>query len=88
MLLSLVLMALYKSAEILRASNKNLFSHLEKTSDALKGSKVLYMDILQSLKSNEHVHHLEIHNSLTHLPYVPLYNLLTRTNIIKSWLCS
>jgi prepilin-type N-terminal cleavage/methylation domain-containing protein len=48
MLLSLVLMALYKSAEILRASNKNLFSHLEKTSDALKGSKVLYMDILQS----------------------------------------
>lgn len=47
-LLSLVLMALYKSAEILRASNKNLFNHLEKTSDAMKGSKVLYMDILQS----------------------------------------
>ncbi len=48
MLLSLVLMALYKSAEILRASNKNLFNHLEKSSDMMKGSKILYMDILQA----------------------------------------
>jgi len=48
MLLSLVLMALYKSSDILRASNKNLFNHLEKTSNALKGAKTLYMDILQS----------------------------------------
>ncbi len=48
MLLSLVLMALYKSAEILRNSNKNLYNHLEKTSNALKGAKTLYMDLLQS----------------------------------------
>jgi len=48
MLLSLVLMALYRSADILRASNKNLFHHLEHSSDSIKGMKTLYMDIIQA----------------------------------------
>ena len=48
MLLSLVLMALYRSADILRASNKNLFKHLEHSSDSIKGANCLYMDLLQS----------------------------------------
>jgi len=48
MLLSLVLMALYRSADILRASNKNLFDHLERSSDAMKGAKTLYIDLLQA----------------------------------------
>ena len=47
-LLSLVFMALYRSVDILRASNKNLFFHLEKSSSELKSAKVLYMDILMS----------------------------------------
>lgn len=47
-LLSLVLMALYRSADILRASNKNLFSYLENTTDNLKGAKTLYMDLIKS----------------------------------------
>jgi len=47
-LLSLVLMALYRSADILRASNKNLFSHLEQSSIEIESAKVLYMDILRS----------------------------------------
>jgi hypothetical protein len=48
MLLSLVLMALYRSADMLRASNKNLFGYLERSTDNMRGSKVLYLDILQS----------------------------------------
>ena len=48
MLLSLVLMALYKSSELLRKSNKHLYNHLEHASDSIKGSQVLYMDILRS----------------------------------------
>ncbi len=48
MLLSLVLMALYRSADILRASNKNLFHYLERSSDSMKGAKTLYIDLLQS----------------------------------------
>jgi len=48
MLLSLVLMALYRSADILRASNKNLFHHLEHSSDAMKGARTLYIDLLQA----------------------------------------
>ena len=68
MLLSLVLMALYRSADILRASNKNLFNHLERSSGALKGSKTLYMDILQSdgnitIISDEEFHQLLINNT-------------------------
>jgi len=48
MLLSLVLMALYRSTDILRASNKNLFKHLEHSSDSIKGANCLYIDLLQS----------------------------------------
>jgi prepilin-type N-terminal cleavage/methylation domain-containing protein len=48
MLLSLVLMALYRSVDILRASNKNLFNHLEKSSDAMKGARTLYIDLLRA----------------------------------------
>ena len=47
-LLSLVLMALYRSADILRASNRNLFHYLETTTDNLKGAKTLYMDLIKS----------------------------------------
>jgi len=68
MLLSLVLMALYRSADILRVSNKNLFNHLEKSSNTLKGSKTLYMDILQSdgnisINSKKEFHELLINNT-------------------------
>jgi prepilin-type N-terminal cleavage/methylation domain-containing protein len=64
-LLSLVLLALYKSAEVLRASNKNLFKHLDHASDGLKGSKTLYMDLLQAdsnitINSEKKFHRLEI----------------------------
>jgi prepilin-type N-terminal cleavage/methylation domain-containing protein len=48
MLLSLVLMALYRSADILRQSNKNLFKHLQHSSDIIKGANTLYMDLLES----------------------------------------
>jgi len=48
MLLSLVLMALYRSADILRASNKNLFNHLEHSSNTIKGARTLYIDLLQA----------------------------------------
>jgi len=47
-LLSLVLMALYRSADILRASNKNLFHHLEHSSDIIKGVSSLYRDMIQA----------------------------------------
>lgn len=65
MLLSLVLMALYRSSEILRKSNKNLFEHLEKSSNILKGSKTIYMDLVQSdgnitIDTNKEFHHFSI----------------------------
>ena len=41
-------MALYRSADILRASNKNLFHHLEHSSDAIKGVSTLYKDIIEA----------------------------------------
>jgi prepilin-type N-terminal cleavage/methylation domain-containing protein len=68
MLLSLVLMALYRSSEILRASNKILFNYLERSSGQLKGSKTLYMDILQSdgnitINSKKEFHQLLIENT-------------------------
>ena len=47
-LLSLVLMALYRSSDILRRSNKHLYEHLEKSSKSIKGNRVLYMDLLQA----------------------------------------
>jgi len=47
-LLSLVLMALYKSADILRKSNLHLFHYLEKSTNTLKGSTSLYMDLMHA----------------------------------------
>ena len=81
MLLSLVLMALYQSAEILRASNKNLFEHLERASDIIKGSKTLYMDILQSngdieIKSDNKFHRVTL-NSTQHSLYGLSYAKVT-----------
>jgi len=69
-LLSLVLMALYKSADILRHSNLHLFHYLEKSTNTLKGSKTLYMDLMHSdynvtIKTEEKFHRLII-NHTTH----------------------
>jgi len=47
-LLSLVLMALYRSTDILRRSNRHLYNNLEKSSKSMRGNRVLYMDLLQS----------------------------------------
>jgi len=71
-LLSLVLMALYKSADILRDSNLHLFHHLEKSSTALKGTKTLYMDLIQSdhnvtINTENAFHRLTINNSTNSL---------------------
>jgi len=72
-LLSLVLMALYKSADILRYSNLHLFHYLEKSTNALKGSKTLYMDLLHadhniSINTQEKFHRLTIEHT-THSLY-------------------
>jgi hypothetical protein len=61
-------MALYRSADILRASNKNLFNHLERASDIIKGSNALYMDIIQSngdidIKTDKEFHRLSINRT-------------------------
>jgi prepilin-type N-terminal cleavage/methylation domain-containing protein len=81
MLLSLVLMALYRSADILRASNQNLFNHLERASDIIKGSNTLYMDIIQSngdidIKTDKEFHRLSI-NSTQHSLYGLSYAKVT-----------
>ena len=67
-LLSLVLMALYKSADILRDSNMHLFRYLEKSTHALKGSKTLYLDLMHSdhnisIKREKKFHRLTINNT-------------------------
>ena len=67
-LLSLVLMALYKSADILRNSNMHLFRYLEKSSNSLKGSKTLYMDLMHSdynisVNKEKKFHRLTINNT-------------------------
>ena len=72
-LLSLALMALYKSADILRNSNMHLFRYLEKSTHALKGSKTLYMDLMHSdhnitINTEDKFHRLTI-NSTTHSIY-------------------
>jgi len=72
-LLSLVLMALYKSADILRNSNMHLFRYLEKSTHALKGSKTLYMDLMHSdhnitINTEDKFHRLTI-TSTTHSIY-------------------
>ena len=69
-LLSLVLMALYKSADILRNSNLHLFHYLEKSTNTLKGSQTLYMDLMHSdynisINSENKFHRLTI-NHTTH----------------------
>jgi len=72
-LLSLVLMALYKSADILRDSNLHLFKHLEKSSNTLKGSRTLYMDLMHadhniSIVTEDKIHRLTIEHT-THSLY-------------------
>lgn len=72
-LLSLVLMALYKSADILRDSNLHLFKHLEKSSNSLKGSRTLYMDLMHadhniSIVTEDKFHRLTIEHT-THSLY-------------------
>ena len=67
-LLSLVLMALYKSADILRHSNLHLFKYLEKSTNTLKGSKTLYMDLMHSdhnvtIKTEDKFHRLIINHT-------------------------
>ncbi|HHB93727.1 MAG TPA: prepilin-type N-terminal cleavage/methylation domain-containing protein [Campylobacterales bacterium] len=68
MLLSLVLMALYRSSDILRASNRNLFHHLEHSSNSMRGVETLYMDIIQAdrnitLETKHKFHQIIINNS-------------------------
>ena len=67
-LLSLVLMALYKSAEILRNSNLHLFEYLQTSANSLKGSRTLFMDILKAdnnitINTNEKFHRLTLENT-------------------------
>ena len=72
-LLSLVLMALYKSADLMRASNLHLFNYLQKSSNTLKGSKTLYRDLMYAdhnitINTEEKFHRLTIANT-THSLY-------------------
>ena len=71
-LLSLVLMALYKSADILRNSNLHLFKYLEKSTNSLKGSRTLFMDLIHAdhnitINSEEKFHRLTIENTTNSL---------------------
>ena len=77
MLLSLVLMALYKSSELLRKSNKHLYNHLEQASNSIKGSQVLYMDILQSDGNITIDTKKEFHKLILHKTRHSLYGLPT-----------
>ena len=67
-LLSLVLMALYKSADLMRASNLHLFNYLQKASTTLKGSTTLYNDLMHAdhnitINAEEKFHRLTINNT-------------------------
>ncbi len=67
-LLSLVLMALYKSADILRNSNLHLFEYLQTSTKSLKGSKTLFMDIMQAdnnvtINTEEKFHRLTLEST-------------------------
>ena len=67
-LLSLVLMALYKSAEILRNSNLHLFEYLQTSTNTLKGSRTLFMDILKAdsnitINTDKKFHRLTLENT-------------------------
>jgi len=82
-LLSLVLMALYKSVDILRESNKHLFKHLEKSNRSLKCSRTLYMDLMFadnniSISTEEKFHRLTIENTT--------YSLYGLGNVKVTWL--
>ena len=71
-LLSLVLMALYKSAEILRKSNIHLFDYLQKSTNSLKGSRTLLMDIMRAdnnitINTEEKFHRLTLENTANSL---------------------
>jgi len=71
-LLSLVLMALYRSADILRNSNLHLFEYLQKSTNTLKGSKTLYMDLMHadhniSINTEEKFHRLTIESTTNSL---------------------
>lgn len=64
-LLSLVLLALYQSTDIMRDANQKLFNHLSKSSTTLQGSKTLYMDLMHadhniSIVTEEKFHRLSI----------------------------
>jgi hypothetical protein len=66
-------MALYKSADILRNSNLHLFHYLEKSTNTLKGSQTLYMDLMHSddnitINRDEKFHRLTL-NRTTHSLY-------------------
>lgn len=72
-LLSLVLLALYQSSDIMRDSNKKLFNHLTNSSNTLRGSKTLYMDLMHadhniSIVTEEKFHRLTIERT-THSLY-------------------
>ncbi len=72
-LLSLVLMALYKSADLMRASNLHLFNYLQKANTSLKGSATLYKDLMHAehnitINTEEKFHRLTIENT-THSLY-------------------
>jgi len=72
-LLALVLMALYKSADLMRVSNLHLFNYLKKSTNTLKGSKTLYMDLMHAdhnitINTEEKFHRLTIANT-THSLY-------------------
>ena len=67
-LLSLVLMALYKSADILRNSNIHLFEYLQTSTKSLKGSRTLFMDILKAdhnitINTDDKFHRLILENT-------------------------
>lgn len=67
-LLSLVLLALYKSAALMRTSNVQLFNYLQKASTTLKGSTTLYKDLMHSdhnitINTEEKFHRLTMNNT-------------------------
>lgn len=72
-LLSLVLMALYKSADLMRGSNLHLFNYLKQATSTLKGSSTLYKDLIYAdhnitINTEEKFHRLTIENT-THSLY-------------------
>jgi len=67
-LLSLVLLALYKSADLMRSSNKHLYHYLQKSTMSLKGAKTLYKDLMYadhniSINTEEKFHRLTLYNT-------------------------